>query len=118
MSDKLNREEVAVVSYNPSGEGANWIRSERLFVTVVSKKNEPDELADKLIEALQAWCPHPYRLIMSKMRAELNEKGVRAEEAILKNRYLETGWLKGLLNSEHDDKAWKIKTSIKIIGLH
>lgn len=113
LFDRLNQGAVSIVSYNPSGEGANWIRSERLFVTVVSKENEPDKLADKLIEALQAWSPHPYRLIMSKMRAELNEKGVHAEEAILQNRYLETGWLKGLLNSGDDDKAWKIKTSIK-----
>lgn len=113
LSDKLNQEQIGVVSYNPSGEGANWVRSERLFVTVVSKNVEPDQLTNKLIDALQEWGPHPYRLIMSKMRAELNEKGGYAEEAILKNRHLEMGWLNGLLNSEDDERACKIKTSIK-----
>lgn len=113
LLDKLNREQIGVVSYNPSGEGANWIRSERLFVTVVSKNIEPDQLTDKLIDSLQEWGPHPYRLVMSKMRTELNEKGVHAEEAILKNRHLEMGWLNGLLNSGDDEITWKIKTSIK-----
>lgn len=102
------------VSYHQSDNGCNWIRTERLFITVVSKEIEPAQLPDKLIEALNEWRPHPHRLIMSKMRSELSIRGILAEEKILNNNFLETGWLLGLLEQEDpDDRLLKIKSTIK-----
>lgn len=101
------------VSFHLAANGCNWIRTERLFITVVSKIFNPAQLPDKLVEALYDWRPHPHRLIMSKMRSELSEKGVLAEEKILGNDFLETGWLKGLLEEDRDDRVWKTKSSIK-----
>jgi Response receiver domain len=113
LAIKLNQDREGVISFNPSDEGVNWIKTERLFVTVVSKLVEPDKLTEKLVDALNEWQPHPHRLIMSKMRAELSKRGVNAEERILENKFLETGWLKGLIDSDNDSKVWKIKSSIK-----
>ncbi|MEH0021452.1 MAG: response regulator receiver domain [Desulfobacter sp.] len=113
LATKLNHDGEGVVSFNPSDEGANWIKTERLFITVVSKSIEPDELTEKLVDALNEWQPHPHRLIMSKMRSELSKRGVHAEEKILENKPLETGWLKGLIDSDDESKVWKIKSSIK-----
>lgn len=91
-----------------SQSGANWIRTDKLFVTVVSKTNEPSTLPGKLLAALQLWNPEPHRLLMSKMRAELDEKGVLAEGVILENRCLQAGWLGEFLTDDKDERIWKI----------
>ncbi|MFZ2632796.1 MAG: response regulator receiver domain [Desulfosalsimonadaceae bacterium] len=115
LTGKLHNGKDQNVSFQQNDNGGNWIRTERLFVTVVSKEYEPAQLPDKLIEALYEWRPHPHRLIMSKMRAELSERGVLAEERILGDHFLEIGWLRGLLAQDQDDRVWKIRS---LIGNH
>lgn len=112
LAEKLHPGQEQHVNFQQADNGSNWIRTERLFVTVVSKEFEPAQLPDKLIEALYEWRPHPHRLIMSKMRSELSERGVLAEEKILGDHFLETGWLHGLLEEAQDDRVWKIRSSI------
>lgn len=90
----------------------NWIRTNRLFVTVVSKTNKPSELPGKLLTALHLWNPEPHRLLMSKMRAELDERGVLAEGAVLENRWLQAGWLEESLTADADERRWKIHNTI------
>lgn len=113
LNGKLHIDHNQRVYFQQTDSGSNWIRTERLFVTVVSKNFEPAQLPDKLIEALYEWRPHPHRLIMSKMRAELSERGVLAEEKILGDHFLEIGWLRGLLVQYQDDRVWNIRSSIK-----
>lgn len=99
-------------SLPPGRQGANWIRTDRLFVTVVSKSNEPSSLPDKLLTALQLWMPEPHRLLMSKMRAELDERGVLAEGEVLGNRCLQAGWMDEFLTEDSDERAWKVHNTI------
>lgn len=81
----------------------NWIRSEKIFITVVNKATaSPQTLESCLLDALEVWAPGPHQLLMGKMRAELGEKGVCAEGAVLANRPLQAGWLHDLLDHKAD----------------
>lgn len=113
LEDKLHASSEQPVYFQQANGENNWIRTERLFVTVVSKQFDPDQLPDKLVDALYEWRPHPHRLIMSKMRTELDERGVVAEEKILSNHYLETGWLQGLLEKDLQHRKLKIRKTVE-----
>ncbi|WP_190282993.1 response regulator receiver domain [Achromobacter xylosoxidans] len=85
------------------GGDKNWIRAEKIFITVVNKTTaSPHTLESCLLDALEVWAPGPHQLLMGKMRAELGEKGVCAEGAVLANRPLQAGWLHDLLDQDAD----------------
>lgn len=86
------------------GADANWIRMDRLFVTVVNKDHAPDALVEKLVSALNAWAPGPHQLLMGKMRAQLGEKGVIAEGDVLRDRHLQAGWFREMLDNDGDSE--------------
>ncbi|MDR3571142.1 MAG: response regulator receiver domain [Candidatus Pacebacteria bacterium] len=87
-------------------EDVNWIRTNSLFVTVVNKKHEPHELEGMLLRALNAWGPVPHQLLMGKMRAQMDEKGVIAEAEVLTDKFVQAGWLLEMLDGKMDrDRA-------------
>lgn len=88
------------VSKGRNDKGANWIRTDSLFITVISKARDASEIPDLLLDSLEAWDPEPHRLIMSKLRSELDAQGVVAEQGILGNVYLQSGWLSQLLEKD------------------
>ncbi|AUH51279.1 hypothetical protein CXB49_10875 [Chromobacterium sp. ATCC 53434] len=93
--------------------GINWVRNDRIFVTVVSKQDAPPlELPEKLLKALCDWDPAPHRLLMSKMRAELDERGVWAEGRVLGDRHLQAGWLSEYLTDDLDERQWKVHSTV------
>jgi hypothetical protein len=51
-----------------------------------------------LSTALRTWDPYPQRLILSKLRTELDAAGINAENEILSNRHLQAGWLEDFLS--------------------
>jgi hypothetical protein len=109
---RLFTDAVDRVNFAWEADGPNWIRTERLFVTVLGKTNEPTELPEKLAVALEKWKPKPHRLLMSRMRAELDEKGVLAEAMVIGNPYLQTGWLEEFLTEEASARTWRIRNSV------
>lgn len=95
----------------PGGE-VNWIRTDRLFVSVVSKSHQPSQLPGKLLQALNEWCPRPHRLLMAKMRSLIDARGVVAEADVLSNHHIQAGWLLELLDSSEQDKLGAISNTI------
>lgn len=113
LAAKLSTNNLGTVGLDLGGaSGVNWIRTDRLFVTVVSKSEEPSSLPDRLRTALHQWNPEPHRLLMSKMRAELDERGVLAEERVLGDRHLQAGWLNEYLTDDPDDRHWKVRSTV------
>lgn len=96
-SANLSPIDLGKVSFGISDDGINWIRTSTLFVTVISKRVAPVHLPEHLAKALEAWEPLPHRLILSKMRTELDSVGVLAEDDVLSDRYLQAGWLEEFL---------------------
>ncbi|MBV5273014.1 MAG: hypothetical protein JZU52_05005 [Lamprocystis purpurea] len=110
---KLATTGLGAVEMRFGDEGVNWIRTDGLFVTVVSKSNDASSLPEHLLKALQSWDPEPYRLLMAKMRAVLDEHGALAEAEVLRNRHLQAGWLGDFMASEPDQRPWKFHNVIK-----
>lgn len=90
-------------------DGSNWVKTENLFVTVVGKDVPTSELPVKLLESLESWRPHPNRLLMAKLRHQLDEKGASVANSLITRQHVQAGWLKELLSTEElfsDQKAW------------
>lgn len=113
LRTKMASKDCKAVSVGPDPRtGMNWIRTDRLFVTVASKTHEASTLPQMLLAALEDWDPEPHRLLMCKMRAVLDERGVLAEEEVLGNQCLQMGWLKEYLCEDANNRAWTIHNAI------
>lgn len=59
---------------------------------------------------MECWKPHPHKLILSKLRNDVESKGISASSNILNRKHLQAAWLKELLHSktEYESKtaAW------------
>lgn len=85
----------------------NWIKNDRIFITIVNKDSvEPDELPNCLLSALISWNPDPHRLLLAKIRTELDERGIYFEDTALKCRYTNAGWLQSFFDSDDDELKW------------
>ncbi len=81
----------------------NWIKTEDLFLTVVGKRTtQVNEIPEKLLSAMECWRPHPHKLILSKLRNDVESKGISASSNILNRKHLQAAWLKELLQSKTD----------------
>nr|VVV05988.1 hypothetical protein AW0309160_03472 [Aliivibrio wodanis] len=86
-----------------------WIKAGNLFVSVVGKGIPTSELPTKLLEALEHWRPHPHRLLLAKLRHNLDEHGFAFANSILSKQHTQAGWLRDLLRSEEknlEEQAW------------
>jgi len=93
-------------------EDINWIRTDSLFVTVISKDEAPAIIPQKLLTALEASEPKPQRLIVSKMRAELSARGGAVESNALRNPYLQSAWLDDLLEKNREKRRTNVRQDV------
>lgn len=91
----------------------NWIRVNTLFVTIINKKEDPSKIFEKLLSALINWQPTPHQLVMSKMRAQMDDYGVHAESGVLRDRVLQAGWLSQFFQEHADDRALSWRNNIR-----
>ena len=82
----------------------NWICTDKLFVTVLPKAScTPGQFEEKLLAAIKASNPSPHRLLLTKMRCEIDQRGLEAESTILGNRHIQAVWLNDFLNQTPTD---------------
>ena len=112
IKEQLSPDPLGKVTLSDPGTPANWIRTDCLFVSVVSKRHSAQEIPEKLLQALQQWYPRPHRLLMAKMRALIDKQGAVAEAQVLSNDFIQTGWLLDLLDSEDQNKSGAISRTI------
>ena len=89
-----------------------WITSGTSFVAF-AKKTDDDNLLSVLREALHDWNPRPSRLVLAKIRAAIDEYGVSAQGAALRDRHALAYWYHGLLATDsEEDRRWRIAESV------
>lgn len=103
-SDKFAVRAAKHFGWGKSGD-VNWVKTEDLFLTVVGKKESVNSIPARILNAMEKWKPHPHKLILSKLRHEIDEKGMSASSNILDKKYLQAVWLNELLNSKTDYEA-------------
>ena len=95
-----------------SPRAPTWIASGTSFVAF-AKKTDEDDLLSVLREALLDWNPRPSRLVLAKIRAAIDEYGVPAQGAALRDRHALAFWYHRLLASDSDeDRRWRIAESV------
>lgn len=95
-----------------NSEGINWIKTEKLFVTVLSKVCKPKDFETKIMEAIKASFLSPHRLLLTKMRAEIENRGLSVEAEILGDRFMQAEWLDDFLNPDPVDTKAVIHNTI------
>jgi hypothetical protein len=111
LANQFSADDFGAVQVGNSKD-INWIRTDKLFVTVLSKSCSPNQFEEKLQDAIKASFPSPHRLLLTKMRTEINLRGLVAEAAILGSRHIQTEWLNDFLKPNQTDTRAVIHNAI------
>jgi CheY-like chemotaxis protein len=88
-----------------------YIKTDSMFIAF-SEKGSDGDLLSELLAALNSWNPQPSRLFLAKLRAEMDELGVRAEIPALGNQHALAYWYRRLLQSDGSRRRWLIAESV------
>jgi CheY-like chemotaxis protein len=110
----------SVMKMQPAGKHAQpqwseedlWIRSKSGFIAFTNKTNGDVDILQELWRSLIAWSPKPSRLFLTKLRSELEEFGVAAEDAALGNDYVLARWYSELLKGDDLERRTLIGVAI------
>lgn len=85
----------SAVKISTNTSSSIWLKTEKLFITVISKGQvDPNDLPSALTSALEDWRPTNNRLLLSKIKSELDDNGQSFENEVLSCEYTNAGWLK------------------------
>ena len=92
------------------------VKTSQMFVTVISKDITPDLIPSTLLSALENWYPTSNRLLLAKIRAELEANGVLFEEQILDCKYTNAGWLQQFIDDKIDGTSLTITRLFEVMS--
>ena len=81
-------------------------------MTLLSKQCTPAEFETKIVEAIVSSCPAPHRLLLTKMRSSIDQRGLQAEVGILRDIHVQTAWLDDFLNPTPTDETSVISSTV------
>ena len=89
----------------------NWIRANTFYVTILKKRAvAEDDVIQRFIESLYHWNPEPHRLVLARLRHELDEHGGIVEDSLLENSFIQEGWYREIIGEEAgDSRSQKLK---------
>jgi CheY-like chemotaxis protein len=109
IAAKMDAASVQSLVWN-SGD-TKFIRADTVFIAF-SGKNDDDDLIGELQAALECWDPQPSRLFLAKLRAEMDETGVKAQRPALENRHALARWYHRLLEADGANRKWMVAESV------
>ena len=92
------------------------VKTSQMFVTVISKDITPDLIPSTLLSALENWYPTSNRLLLAKIRAELEANGVLFEEQILDCKNTNAGWLQQFIDDKIDGTSLTITRLFEVMS--
>ncbi|MFZ8144783.1 response regulator receiver domain [Alteromonas macleodii] len=108
----------ASVSRSDDVSPSIWLRTDKLFIAIVSKQEvSPSDLIDCLENAIENWSPTCHRLLLSKIKQELDDNGQSFENEILKCKYTNAGWLEQFTNTDEFGNGTHLTISRLMEGL-
>ena len=95
--ERFAKSDLDIVGWN---EGpVKFIRALRGFVAFKAKQDEKDLMLN-IREALCTWAPRPSRLMLTKLRAEMNERGIEVQDDALGETDVAAIWYWRLLQAD------------------
>ena len=94
-----------------STDEKRWIRSNSAFVGFCSK-SDPTDLFTDLHDALNDWCPQPFRLFLAKLRSAVEDYGIPATTPALGRPDALAYWYHRLLVADEPAQRWIVKQTV------
>lgn len=95
------------------GDGEiKFIRASRGFIAFKSK-NDGEELLPAVRRALIAWNPRPPRLMLTKLRAEMNERGIEVQDDALGEPDVGAMWYRRVLEADEQNLDWIVNSTVR-----
>jgi len=88
-----------------------WIRSENAFIAF-SEKSDTTPILDALSKALVDWEPLPSRLFLTKLRSELDQRGIAYQDQAIADRKAHATWYYEMLEKNGSERYWLTKTTV------
>ena len=108
--ERFAKNDLDVVGWN---EGpVQFIRALRGFFAFKSKRDEKDLMLN-IREALCAWGPRPSRLMLTKLRAEMNERGIEVQDDALGDADVAAIWYLRLLRADKRNLNAVVETTVR-----
>ena len=89
-----------------------WIRSDKAFIAFAHKP-KGGKLLDNLREALKNWNPKPSRLFLTKLMAEIDEKGVEVQKHALDDNFSSAIWYHRMLVAKENELETCVEDTIQ-----
>lgn len=89
-----------------------WIRCDQGFVAF-KKKGDGVPLLQTLHETLVSWKPYPSRLLLTKLRAVMNEKGIEVQDDALGDGAVGAAWFHDLVAAGEAERAIRVEQVVR-----
>lgn len=93
-------------------EPVKFIRGARGFIAFKDKK-EGGELLPTVQKALSAWNPRPPRLMLTKLRAEMNERGIEVQDDALGEPDVGAMWYHRVLRADEQNLDSIVNSTVR-----
>ena len=104
--------DVAVGVRKWRAEGRLWIRCDQGFIAF-KEKGDGEPLLQTLRETLVSWGPYPSRLLLTKLRAEMNERGIEVQDDALGDRAVGAAWFHDLVDASDAERAVRVEQVVR-----
>ena len=110
------RMSAQVIATRPSGVviGASidgdvpWVSGDNVFVAVVSKRDDPDQIVDRLCAALSSWKPSPLQVMLVHARSAMEKAGSKYDQKVLDSDLMQAGWILDVLSTSPDNRGRRL----------
>jgi hypothetical protein len=89
-----------------------WIRCDQGFIAF-KQKGDGVPLLETLKNTLVSWGPFPSRLLLTKMRAIMNEKGIEVQDNALGDRAVGAAWYHHLVKTEAPERSIQVEQVVR-----
>ena len=89
-----------------------WIRCDRGFIAFKAK-DDGVSLLESLHDTLVSWGPYPSRLLLTKLRAIMNERGIEVQDDALGDRAVGAAWYYSLVKATEPERSMQVDQVVR-----
>lgn len=85
-----------------------WVSGDNVFVAVVSKDDDPDQIVNRLCAALSSWKPSPLQVMLVHARSAMEKAGSKYDQKVLDSDLMQAGWILDVLSTAPDNRGRRL----------
>ena len=108
----------AEIEHSSLNSDQKWVCARNLFVTVVAKTeiDQGQQIIDGLTNALVVWNPTANRLMLIKLRSEIEARGLSIGADLFAKKSMQALWLHGLITADEERRLSDIDETVRRHG--